>query len=272
MEEAEFERIAGREWDAMPEKFRAHVENVALLVEDEPGEDLRKLEGLAEGETLLGHYHGIPNTLRGAEYGVGATLPDTITLYRLPLLEEAQELMEENGGTYEENITRAIRETLWHEVGHYFGFDEERVREREDEGTNRFNDRADSLPTTAVKGIIERDGHILLLQRPQGDWDLPGGLLEPGESDETGLVREIFEETGLQAEVVRFSGAWFFLRPKDSARVSVKNYLCAFTDRESAVRLSTEHTAYAWVVPSEITDYALKDASLAHSVAAEYRK
>ncbi len=138
MEEAEFVALAGREWDAMPERFKAHVENVALLVEDEPSAELRALEGLEEGETLLGHYHGIPNTVRGSEYGVGMTLPDTITLYRLPLLEEAEALMHEHGGEFPENIARAVRETLWHEVGHYFGLDEHPINEREAGGTNHF--------------------------------------------------------------------------------------------------------------------------------------
>lgn len=138
MTEEEFDKIAAAEWDAMPEKFKAHVENVALLVEDEPSEELRELEGLGEGETLLGHYHGIPNTARGSEYGVGATLPDTITLYRLPILEDAHELMEERGGDFRENVTAAIRETLWHEIGHYFGLDEHPINEREAEGTNKF--------------------------------------------------------------------------------------------------------------------------------------
>lgn len=138
MEEAEFDRIAEAEWDAMPEKYKAHVENVALLVEDEPSEDLRREEKLGPGETLLGHYHGIPNTERGAGYGVGGTLPDTITLYRLPLLMEAEYFTEHEGGEFRDNVVRAVRETLWHEIGHYFGLDEHPIRDREAEGTNRF--------------------------------------------------------------------------------------------------------------------------------------
>lgn len=138
MNEPEFAAIMQSEWDAMPEKYKAHVENVALLVEDEPSEELRALEGLEEGETLLGHYHGIPNTERGSEYGVGATLPDTITLYRLPILDEAQELTDDHTSQFKSNVAKVVRETLWHEIGHYFGFDEEPINHREAEGTNHF--------------------------------------------------------------------------------------------------------------------------------------
>jgi predicted Zn-dependent protease with MMP-like domain len=138
MNEPEFAAIMQSEWDAMPEKYKAHVENVALLVEDEPSEELRALEGLEEGETLLGHYHGIPNTERGSEYGVGVTLPDTITLYRLPILDEAQELTDDHTSQFKSNVAKVVRETLWHEIGHYFGFDEEPINHREAEGTNHF--------------------------------------------------------------------------------------------------------------------------------------
>ena len=140
MDEHTFSALASSEWDAMPEKFAKHVKNVALLVEDEPSEELRRLEGLEEGDTLLGHYHGIPNTERGSEYGVGATLPDTITLYRLPILDEAQELTDDHTSEFKNNVAKVVRETLWHEIGHYFGLDEHPINEREAEGTNEFQD------------------------------------------------------------------------------------------------------------------------------------
>jgi len=143
MDEAEFERIAVAQWDQVPAHFKQRVENVALIIEDEPSEAVRKEDNLAPNETLLGRYHGIPNSERGASYGIGGTLPDTITLYRLPILEEAQELMDEAGAAqpplnFGEYVTQAVRETLWHELGHYFGMDEDSVRTREHGHSNRF--------------------------------------------------------------------------------------------------------------------------------------
>ncbi|MBY0110677.1 metallopeptidase family protein [Patescibacteria group bacterium] len=138
MEQDEFEAIALSEWQSVPERFAALVQNVALLIEDEPSAALRTEEGLQEGETLLGVYHGVPNTERGSEYGVGGTLPDTITLFRLPILAEAEELTDDHTSQFREYVRQVIRETIWHEVGHYFGLDEHPINERERGGTNRF--------------------------------------------------------------------------------------------------------------------------------------
>ena len=135
MSEYEFEQIAEGEWARMPERFKREIVNVALLIEDEVSDEIRTLEGLEAGDTLLGLYQGIPLTERGSEYGVGMTMPDTITLYRLPILEEAEEM----DRAFRDAVRIVVRETLWHEVGHYFGLPEHEVNEREDEGTNRFD-------------------------------------------------------------------------------------------------------------------------------------
>jgi predicted Zn-dependent protease with MMP-like domain len=137
-----FESLVAAAWDAMPERFKEKVVNVALLVEEEPSEELRKEEHLGPGDTLLGIYHGINRLERGELYGIGGTLPDTITLFRLPLLAEAEHLLHIRGDldTFEDALTEAVRETLWHEVGHYFGLSEHEIDEREGEGTNRFKE------------------------------------------------------------------------------------------------------------------------------------
>lgn len=138
MNEAEFKALAEAVWLEMPEKFKERIRNVALLVEDEPDAVVRREEDLKQGETLLGLYRGVPNTVRGSEYGVGGTLPDTITLYRIPILDEAQELTDTNTNDFPKVVKQVVEDTIWHEVGHYFGFDEEPLQQREDEGTNRF--------------------------------------------------------------------------------------------------------------------------------------
>lgn len=119
----EFEKLAQDGFLLIPERFRAHIKNVALLVEDEPSEEVRLRESLKDGETLLGLYHGIPNTARGDSYGVGPTVPDTITLYKLPI----EKMAVEDG----ESVSAVIAETIWHEYAHYFGMDENEVQFRE---------------------------------------------------------------------------------------------------------------------------------------------
>ena len=138
MNETEFSDLATALWNRVPEKFKQRIQNVALLIEDEPSIRVREEEGLGEGDTLLGLYQGIPQTLRGEGYGVGPTLPDTITLYRLPILRAAEE--DASGESLREHIVRVTAETLWHEIGHYVGLSEEEIHEREEEGTNMFQD------------------------------------------------------------------------------------------------------------------------------------
>jgi predicted Zn-dependent protease with MMP-like domain len=138
MEESEFRAVVLEAFDAVPETWKGRLENVALLVEDEPSEEVRLAEGLTGRDTLLGLYQGIPLTARGAQYGVGLTMPDTITLYRLPIMDEAIELTDDHTGDLKNNVRKVVRETLWHEIGHYFGLEEEPINDREEEGTNKF--------------------------------------------------------------------------------------------------------------------------------------
>lgn len=126
MPREEFEKLVAEEFStAIPEEFRPKISNVAFLVEDEPSEELRKEEGLAPNETLLGHYRGVPHTARGDFYGMGATMPDTITLFQFPIEDAALE----DGIP----VRQVIRETIWHELAHHFGMDESAVRRREAE-------------------------------------------------------------------------------------------------------------------------------------------
>ncbi len=128
MKKEEFEDLVADAWlSAIPEKFRAKVKNVACIVEDEPSDEVRREEGLAEDETLLGRYVVIPATERGDFYGIGATLPDVITIYRNPIEDEAE------GDP--ERIRTVIAETVWHEVAHYFGLDHSEIEKREEKRT-----------------------------------------------------------------------------------------------------------------------------------------
>jgi predicted Zn-dependent protease with MMP-like domain len=145
----EFEILVAEEFpNAIPEKFRDKIKNVAFLVEGDPSSSLRAQEGLRPHETLLGFYRGIPHTARGDYYGVGSTMPDTITLYQNPIESEAAEVYQRQKALQESApgrsaksysleelfdacVRRVIRDTIWHEVAHHFGMDEPAVRARE---------------------------------------------------------------------------------------------------------------------------------------------
>jgi len=124
MDRETFEKLVQEGFLLIPEKFRKRIQNVALLVEDNPSSEMRQQEGLSADETLLGLYQGIPATLRGDSYGIGPTIPDTITLFKLPIEEAAKGAPEE--------IRKVVAETVWHEFAHYFGMDEDEIRFREE--------------------------------------------------------------------------------------------------------------------------------------------
>lgn len=129
-----FELLVGGVLKRIPERFSKKVAPLVFLIEDEPSTETLRENGISPGEgTLLGLYHGIPKTERGVEYGVGGTMPDTITLFQKPIEDAARE----EG----KSVEVVIEETVWHELGHYFGMEEHEVRGREIEGTNRYDDR-----------------------------------------------------------------------------------------------------------------------------------
>lgn len=137
METSEFDALVATVVARLPEAIRERLHNVAILIEDEPDATLRQEEGLEEDDTLLGLYRGIPAIERGSNYGVGETLPDTITLFRLPTLHAAYEEMGESE-SYEAAVERIVADTLWHEIGHYVGLSEHEIGLREAAGTNTY--------------------------------------------------------------------------------------------------------------------------------------
>ena len=125
MPKKEFEKLVEEGFQQLPKWVREKINNVALLVEGEPSAQVRTREGLKKNETLLGLYQGIPLAARGEYYGVGMTLPDTVTLYQKPIERAAEQAGRE--------VRDVVAETIWHEFAHHFGMDEREVRDREQE-------------------------------------------------------------------------------------------------------------------------------------------
>ncbi len=109
----EFEQLVARAIDGLPESFAEMLENVAVVVEEEPDpDDLEALE-MEPDEELFGLYQGVPLSERGSGY---SALPDRIAIYRGPILRGCRDRRE---------VIREIRDTVVHELGHHFGLDEE---------------------------------------------------------------------------------------------------------------------------------------------------
>jgi len=95
---------------------------VDVVVENQASQELLSEMGLRSPFELLGLYQGIPLDRRGFYYG--NVLPDKITLFQIPI---------ESGCKTKEEIEVKVREVVIHEVGHYFGLSDKRLRELESE-------------------------------------------------------------------------------------------------------------------------------------------
>lgn len=125
----EFKKIvADTGLSPVPEKFHPLIKNVAFLIEEDVSEKTRHELNLPKNETLLGLYRGVPHTERNDSYGQFGTLPDTITLYYIPILQTAAQ-----SGV---PVKKVIEDTIWHEVAHHFGLDENQVELAERRKTN----------------------------------------------------------------------------------------------------------------------------------------
>ncbi|MGB3398839.1 MAG: metallopeptidase family protein [Candidatus Deferrimicrobiaceae bacterium] len=109
-----FDNVLRQALDDLPGMFRESLRNVAIVVEDRPPDWLLDELDLPPGETIYGFYHGIPLPERSVLDS--GNLPDRISVYRGPLMEDFRHPGE---------LARQIRTTLLHEIGHYFGMDEE---------------------------------------------------------------------------------------------------------------------------------------------------
>jgi predicted Zn-dependent protease with MMP-like domain len=103
--------------DTIPLRFARQVRNLAIVIEDEPSDDLLDEMEIDEDGTLLGLYQGTPLNERG--WGYGNQLPDRIVLFQFPIEDECDDV--------EAEIVVAIGETLIHELGHYFGLSEDEI-------------------------------------------------------------------------------------------------------------------------------------------------
>lgn len=102
----------------LPQPLLERVQNVEIVIEWRPTALDRKQAGLGPGRTLLGLYHGVPLLARGENYNL--VLPDKISIYQEPI-----ESISRDG----DEVREQVRTTVLHELGHYFGIDDDRLHE-----------------------------------------------------------------------------------------------------------------------------------------------
>jgi predicted Zn-dependent protease with MMP-like domain len=116
-----FQQLVTEAIDSLPKRFRDAMVNMAIVVEDEPSPDQLQQVEVEPPDTIYGLYEGIP--LPERQWAHGNVLPDKISIFRLPILEDSAD---------EDDIVVGIGETLIHEVGHYFGLSEEEIMDIEE--------------------------------------------------------------------------------------------------------------------------------------------
>ena len=116
MDRTAFEQLVAEALQSIPRRFRKAMQNIAIVVEDEPSQDLLDDMEIEPPDTLLGLYQGTPLTERTSGYG--NVLPDRVLIFQGPHERAAQD---------EDDLIIAIGETLIHEIGHYFGLSEEEI-------------------------------------------------------------------------------------------------------------------------------------------------
>ena len=116
----EFDRLVAAAYARIPGRFRRRLTNVAMVVAPEPSPQQLARGRVPRGSTLLGLYEGRPLTTRSVFDSFA--LPDRIILFQGPHERLAQS---------PEHLARLVEDTVWHEVAHFFGVDETRVRAAE---------------------------------------------------------------------------------------------------------------------------------------------
>jgi len=115
MDARKFEALVGKAVDEIPETFLGYVENVVFLVEPWPDEETLDAVGAEDEYDLLGLYLGDPLSMKS--FSDSGMLPDQVVLFQRPIEAYAKDTGEP--------LVKVIRDTILHEVGHYFGLTEE---------------------------------------------------------------------------------------------------------------------------------------------------
>jgi predicted Zn-dependent protease with MMP-like domain len=114
MTRRQFEALVEKALRRLPKPFKDKIQNIAVVVEDWADDETLKDLEIEPPDTLYGLYRGVDLTRRDSTYG--NVLPDTITIYQGPIEEDCAD---------EAEMAELVRDTVVHELGHYFGLDDE---------------------------------------------------------------------------------------------------------------------------------------------------
>ena len=116
----------------------------------------------------------------------------------------------------------------------------------------------------AAVALIDRDGRVLLAQRPEGKtmaglWEFPGGKVEPGETPEAALIRELHEELGIGTWASCLAPLTFASHAYEAFHLLMPLYACR---RWEGIPVAREGQRLAWAKPAQLRDYPMPPADL----------
>ncbi len=120
--EEEFEELVTEAISSLPEKFKEKMENIVVVIESLPSQELLREMKIKSPYGLLGLYRGVPYPRRGIWYR--NVMPDKIIIFKKPIEVRCRN---------KEDIKESVRRVVVHEIGHYFGFGEADLRKIERE-------------------------------------------------------------------------------------------------------------------------------------------
>jgi len=117
LEPEQFESLVRQAIDGLPIEYRRLLENVAIVVEDEPPQAVLDDFGLESPDDLLGLYSGASRD-NDSFFNAGGQLPARISIYRGPIMRLCRSA---------EEVVREVRDPVVHEIGHHFGLDDDEM-------------------------------------------------------------------------------------------------------------------------------------------------
>jgi predicted Zn-dependent protease with MMP-like domain len=144
----QFERRVAEALASIPRRFRDAMQNIAIVVEDEPSAELLEDMDIEPPDTLLGLYQGTPLTERTSAYG--NVLPDRVLIFQGPHERESED---------DDDLVVCIGETLIHEIGHYFGLSEEEIEEIEEKYWRGEDDAGEPGDDVEEVDDVDDDGN-----------------------------------------------------------------------------------------------------------------
>lgn len=118
------------------------------------------------------------------------------------------------------------------------------------------------LLLVAAVALVDEDGRVLIAQRPEGKqlaglWEFPGGKVEPGETPEAALIRELKEELGIEVAQACLAPFVFASHAYESFHLLMPLWLCR---RWTGTPVAREHAALKWVKPRDLPNYPMPPA------------